>query len=183
MKKEELPIFRCKNRKEEFYQTFCKRVKQDLKNILGNNLPTNFKALEITTGNITFLASYYDIFRVENSNLCSNNIFYLGETDDGKIDVCFGKDGGGEMFETMDEVSGEWVFVLTSYDIREYLTKEELDSIIDKDIIPKDIDSAIKKLKSELKCEKIYIGFIKRDAEKINYEDIYRCGVDRVYCI
>lgn len=31
MKKDKLPIFKCKNREEEFYHVFCKRIKEDLK--------------------------------------------------------------------------------------------------------------------------------------------------------
>lgn len=68
--------------------------------------------------------------------------------------------------ETMDEVYSEWSFLLTGYDIRGYLTKNELDSI-NKGIIPKDIESAIKRLKSEVKCEYFYFGTVKRKDDKI----------------
>ena len=80
MKKNKFPIFKCKNREEEFYHVFCKRIKEDLKNILGNNLPTKFKALEVapTWQESQFLNGYYDGgYKVENSNLYSNNVIYL----------------------------------------------------------------------------------------------------------
>ena len=174
MKKDKLPIFKCKNREEEFYHTFCKRIKEDLKNLLGNNLPTKFKALEVaaTYEESQVLNGYYDdAYKVEGSNLYSNNIIYnVTEVDDfddfhKKGHVYFSEIGFAPC-ETMDEVYSEWSFLLTGYDIRGYLTKDELDSI-DKGIIPKDIDSAIKRLKSEVKCEEIFFGTVKRKDDKI----------------
>lgn len=171
MKKNKLPIFKCKNREEEFYHTFCKKIKEDLKNLLGNNLPTKFKALEIapTWEESQFLNGYYDGgYRVENSNLYSNNLIQLQKKDEEnckKGNVYFWE-MEGDIVETMDEVYSEWSFLLTGYDIRGYLTKDELDSI-NKRIIPKDIDSAIKRLKSEVKCEEFYFGTVKRKDEKI----------------
>ena len=174
MKKDKLPIFKCKNREEEFYHVFCKRIKEDLKNLLGNNLPTKFKALEVaaTYEESQVLNGYYDCGNVVgNSNLYSNNSIYKVTKND--YDDDFHKKGhvyfseiGFAPCETMDEVYSEWSFLLTGYDIRGYLTKDELDSI-DKGIIPKDIESAIKRLKSEVKCEDFYFGTVKRKDDKI----------------
>lgn len=174
MKIDKLPIFKCKNREEEFYHVFCKRIKEDLKNLLGNNLPTKFKALEVaaTYEESQVLNGYYDTgYIVENSNLYSNNMINLVTKND--YDDDFHKKGhvyfseiGFAPCETMDEVYSEWSFLLTGYDIRGYLTKNELDSI-NKGIIPKDIESAIKRLKSEVKCEDFYFGTVKRKDDKI----------------
>ena len=171
MKKNKFPIFKCKNREEEFYHVFCKRIKEDLKNILGNNLPTKFKALEIapTWQESQFLNGYYDGgYKVENSNLYSNNVIYLqkkNEEDCKKGNVYFWE-MEGDIVETMDEVYSEWSFLLTGYDIRGYLTKEEYDSIQNRKL-PKDIESAIKKLKDEINCETFYFGSVKRKNEEI----------------
>ena len=171
MKKNKFPIFKCKNREEEFYHVFCKRIKEDLKNILGNNLPTKFKALEIapTWQESQFLNGYYDGgYKVENSNLYSNNVIYLqkkNEEDCKKGNVYFWE-MEGDIVETMDEVYSEWSFLLTGYDIRGYLTKEEYDSIQNRKL-PKDIESAIKKLKDEINCEIFYFGSVKRKNEEI----------------
>lgn len=171
MKKNKFPIFKCKNREEEFYHVFCKRIKEDLKNILGNNLPTKFKALEVapTWQESQFLNGYYDGgYKVENSNLYSNNVIYLqkkNEEDCKKGNVYFWE-MEGDIVETMDEVYSEWSFLLTGYDIRGYLTKEEYDSIQNRKL-PKDIESAIKKLKDEINCEIFYFGSVKRKNEEI----------------
>jgi hypothetical protein len=171
MKKNKFPIFKCKNREEEFYHVFCKRIKEDLKNILGNNLPTKFKALEVapTWQESQFLNGYYDGgYKVENSNLYSNNVIYLqkkNEEDCKKGNVYFWE-MEGETMETMDEVYSEWSFLLTGYDIRGYLTKEEYDSIQNRKL-PKDIESAIKRLKDEINCETFYFGSVKRKNEEI----------------
>ena len=171
MKKNKFPIFKCKNREEEFYHVFCKRIKEDLKNILGNNLPTKFKALEVapTWQESQFLNGYYDGgYKVENSNLYSNNVIYLqkkNEEDCKKGNVYFWE-MEGDIVETMDEVYSEWSFLLTGYDIRGYLTKEEYDSIQNRKL-PKDIESAIKKLKDEINCETFYFGSVKRMNEEI----------------
>lgn len=171
MKKNKFPIFKCKNREEEFYHVFCKRIKEDLKNILGNNLPTKFKALEVapTWQESQFLNGYYDGgYKVENSNLYSNNVIYLqkkNEEDCKKGNVYFWE-MEGDIVETMDEVYSEWSFLLTGYDIRGYLTKEEYDSIQNRKL-PKDIESAIKRLKDEINCETFYFGSVKRKNEEI----------------
>ena len=171
MKKDKLPIFRCKNREEEFYHTFCKRIKDDLKNLLGNNLPTKFEAIEVapTWEESQFLNGYYDKgYMVENSNLYSNNIIYKVTKDDDfhKIGHVYFSEVGYDSYETMDEVYSEWTFLLTGYDIRGYLTKDELDSI-NKKIIPKEIGSAIKRLKSEIKCKHFYFGAVKRKVHSL----------------
>ena len=171
MKKDKIPIFKCKNREEVFYHTFCKRIKEDLKNLLGNNLPTKFKALEVapTWQESQFLNGYYDGgYKVENSNLYSNNVIYLqkkNEEDCKKGNVYFWE-MEGDIVETMDEVYSEWSFLLTGYDIRGYLTKEEYDSIQNRKL-PKDIESAIKRLKDEINCETFYFGSVKRKNEEI----------------
>ena len=171
MKKNKFPIFKCKNREEEFYHVFCKRIKEDLKNILGNNLPTKFKALEVapTWQESQFLNGYYDGgYKVENSNLYSNNVIYLQKknVEDCKKGNVYFWEMEGDIVETMDEVYSEWSFLLTGYDIRGYLTKDELDSI-NKKIIPEEIGSAIKRLKSEIKCKHFYFGTVKRKNDKI----------------
>ena len=126
MKKDKLPIFRCKNREELFYHTFCKRIKEDLKNLLGNNLPTKFEAIEVAPiwEESQFLNGYYDAgYVVGNSNLYSNNSIYKVTKND--YDDDFHKKGhvyfseiGFAPCETMDEVYSEWSFLLTGYDIR-----------------------------------------------------------------
>ena len=174
MKKDKLPIFRCKNREEVFYHTFCKRIKEDLKNLLGNNLPTKFEAIEVAPiwEESQFFNGYYDAgYVVGNSNLYSNNSIYKVTKND--YDDDFHKKGhvyfseiGFAPCETMDEVYSEWSFLLTGYDIRGYLTKEEYDSIQNRKL-PKDIESAIKKLKDEINCEIFYFGSVKRKNEEI----------------
>ena len=171
MKKNKFPIFKCKNREEEFYHVFCKRIKEDLKNILGNNLPTKFKALEVapTWQESQFLNGYYDGgYKVENSNLYSNNVIYLQKknVEDCKKGNVYFWEMEGDIVETMDEVYSEWSFLLTGYDIRGYLTQEEYDSIQNRKL-PKDIESAIKKLKDEINCETFYFGSVKRKNEEI----------------
>ena len=174
MKKDKLPIFRCKNREEVFYHTFCKRIKEDLKNLLGNNLPTKFEAIEVAPiwEESQFLNGYYDAgYVVGNSNLYSNNSIYkvtkndYGDDFHKKGHVYFSEIGFAPC-ETMDEVYSEWSFLLTGYDIRGYLTEDELDSI-NKKIIPEEISSAIKRLKSEIKCKHFYFGTVKRKNDKI----------------
>lgn len=174
MKKDKLPIFKCKDREEVFYHTFCKRIKEDLKNLLGNNLPTKFEAIEVAPiwEESQFLNGYYDCgYVVGNSNLYSNNMIFLvtkrnpDDTIHKKGNVYF-SEFEYDSCETIDEVDCEWTFLLTGYDIRGYLTKEELASI-NKKIIPKEIDSAIKRLKTEIKCKHFYFGTVKRKNDKI----------------
>ena len=174
MKKDKLPIFKCKDREEVFYHTFCKRIKEDLKNLLGNNLPTKFEAIEVAPiwEESQFFNGYYDdAYKVEGSNLYSNNIIYnVTEVDDfddfHKKDHVYFSEMGFAPCETMDEVYSEWSFLLTGYDIRGYLTKEEYDSIQNRKL-PKDIESAIKRLKDEINCETFYFGSVKRKNEEI----------------